>query len=736
MSTELTAHSYLELIPTAERDLFFRLPFAAQEEVKLRLPMLAEIAAGSSVRGAASEIVERIGVREGCTVKRLTSLYAEFERLGWRACVNKARWGHLLKNSSDIELHEDAQRRQFLDFIGGFFQQNQRKNKPGYRKFIRHWQAGGEVPGYGTWPTYWAARGHAHLNACPHTLPPGWTYTNLQALAKPTKVELALARKGTSAALALLPPIPATRDGLRPLEFVTFDDMDRDELLCVPGYANPVRLLQLGNRDMACAYWLRVGVRPQLPNEADPAKKQRLRLSDMKMLEAVTLMDFGYPRDYVSHHVIEHGTATLLSQDASALYQVTNGHVVVCFSQMEGGLVLAWDERGKGNSRAKAGHESDHNRWHNEAADLPGQVGKDRDHSPAQNLIMTREAVALAQLQAAFTPDAQRRFKMPFACLEEVIANTYEILDRLNTREDHRLEGFNRIIQWRLKGELDWRTEEELLLWLAKIGKDFKAVQDLVDVNPNPRLETPAERWRRLCTGVVFVKPPFSAIRLFLDDHVNVKVENGSIKFRKENIQFQYWPERLEDALPDFADVRKQYLGWFVPGAMDYLILTSEDGAYLGTWKRMKLSRLDPEALTAAIQHKTSLLKQAIATVRRRDLLLPDSRMVNREADLDVNLRILADAGILNHEALISTRTQPPPPAERSANDSASVSDRDAGPTYGSARDPFSTATQVVRRQRRVAQRLTDEEQEKAERTLRAQKRIARAAARLEALYD
>ena len=655
---QASAGSYFgvfDFIPAGrERDEFYRLPDEAQAQIKLFAPLMAEIDAAPSANAGAKTIAGRINGRiDGCSTQRLRGRYAEWQITGWRACYDHARWGHILRE--DIELLNDAERTAFRDFIGGYFQQNQRKCKPGYRKFLRYWFAGGDIPGYGTWQKYWEKKGRHDLRVCPRVLPPGWSYDNLIRLAKPPQVELVLARQGTAAALALLPPIPSTRDGLRPLEFVTFDDVDRDWKLQVAGYTQPVRLMQLANRDMAAAKFIRAGCRPQLPNDFDPTKKQRLRISDMKLLVAVTLLDVGYAKNYISHYVLENGTATLFQEDAWALYQVTNGHVVCCYAQMHGGLVLAWDERAKGNSRSKAGHESDHNRLHNEAADRPGQVGKDRDHSPAELTFMEREAVALAKTRNVLAPHEFNRLRMPFPMLDQAIAAAMADLEKLNDRTDHQLEGFQRILQWRLKGELDWRSQAELESWLQQTGKTFDEVcPSLIELNPYPRLETPNERWRRLCLGVEFVKPPFAAIQRLLDDHELCKVKQGHIEFQKDNRKFEYWPEREADALPDYDDLPKQYLGWYVPYAMDYLILTSEDGGYVGTWRRMKLNRLDPEALAAAIKYKTSLLKTAVKNVRRRDALLPDSRMVTRNEALDVNLRVLSDNGFLDHQTIYS----------------------------------------------------------------------------------
>ena len=163
------------------------------------------------------------------------------------------------------------------------------------------------------------------------------------------------------------------------------------------------------------------------------------------------------------------------------------------------------------------------------------------------------------------------------------------------------------------------------------------------------------ERRRRLCHGIEFVKAPGWVVRRFLDTHKLERVENGAITFDHEGIKHTFWPERIEDALPDYDDMRRKYLCWFVPNMAEFIFITDEHLAYIGRWRRMKLPRFSPEQLAEAIHWKTKLLNTAKANIRRRDNALEEAgTMAQRDADLTVNLRVLADHGLVDETKLLS----------------------------------------------------------------------------------
>ena len=420
----------LDYIPTEQRNDFFSLPCREQERVLFFVPLMVRIDGGEPVSAVARSISSARPHPRGISRPNIIKRYRRWKQVGWRALYDRAR----VRDEEKTTLADEAERKEFIDFVAGFFEANQRKSKPGYRAFVRHWQSSGAVPGYGTWREYWAAQGHPNLTDCPPDLPPGWTYGNLVRLCQPPKAELKLARVGTAAALEELPSVPGTRDGARFLEYVFFDDVQRDQKIIVPGFITPRRLLQLGCLDYASGVYLRYGLRPELPTDADETSCERLKEKDMKLLVATLLVDFGIPRDYDMHLIVERGTATLRPDDAKALHDLTDGRVKVCYTSVNGGLVLAWKERTSGNARGKAALESWHNLLHNECASIRGQMGKDREHCPTGLRAMEREARALYRAAQVLTPEQRARLRLPFPTLAEAFLQTGEIVARINAR--------------------------------------------------------------------------------------------------------------------------------------------------------------------------------------------------------------------------------------------------------------------------------------------------------------
>jgi hypothetical protein len=67
----------------------------------------------------------------------------------------------------------------------------------------------------------------------------------------------------------------------------------------------------------------------------------------------------------------------------------------------------------KGNYRFKGAIESFFNLVRNETAMLPGQVGKDRDHSPEQMVGLERYNNQLLKAAAELKPEEAARLKFP-----------------------------------------------------------------------------------------------------------------------------------------------------------------------------------------------------------------------------------------------------------------------------------------------------------------------------------
>lgn len=625
----------LSLIPQPQLEAFARLRDAAKAEFFAWADAVMELQSAVQDSRPLTPLYQKLAAKLSCSVRSVRRQFAkwlngtdDYPAGDWRILVNHAKAGSRFLGEADGS--NDSLPPDFIDFWRGLCGDNQRKCRPQRRALLRRlekWRAGdptAAIPGYDSPPPN--TKGGLHAS--------GWSERNLYRLLAnaQTRVELALERIGTAAAVAMLPGIPGTRVGVRFLEYLMFDDVWLDRKIVVPGYGQPVRLLQLGCLDYATGVYLKFGQRPELPT--DSGARERLKERDMKWLVAEILEEWGYPLDYDMHLVLEHGTATLREHDCRALYDWSGGRIKPCYSTMEGQLVLAWEERAKGNPRAKAALESWHNLFHNEAGALIGQVGKDRDHSPAALAGMEREARALATATCFLTPADRAKLKFPFADREQAHRETLEVVHRLNTRTDHDCEGFETVLEWRLKAaEMSWQPEAAL----ASVPS-ASAVVNSDAIEWRSRKESPAERLARLSANVPRGKVTPGLLLKFYEDSRVIKCldKDGTFKFTHDGRELIFAGTGLR------ADI--EYLLHFAPIDPPHVHITDTAGAYVATWPRVRrIQRGDHQALAAAIKQKQAQLQTAIANVRRRH----SDRITAEEQRMRQNLEVINSSNML-----------------------------------------------------------------------------------------
>ena len=520
--------------------------------------------------------------------------------------------------------------KEFLAWAGGLMLGNQRASRPAYRDIIdqwKDWRKTGNpklaIPGYSEPP-----------RDCGKGYPAGWHYSNLMRYAQPPRVERAIARIGTAAAKKFLPLIHSTREGVRWLEYIFFDDLMRDREIIVPGHIDPVRILQFGGLDYASACYLKFGMRPDLPRK--DGVRDRLKRRDFLFLVASLLMEYGYPLDYIMHIVVERGTATMNQAEARTLYDLSNGQIQVGYSSMEGQFVLAWEESKSGNSDAKGPLESWHNLFHNYEGSYNGQVGKDRDHSPAALYGSNREAVALNKAGLLLTPEQRAELRLPYATFTEAHHQTLDTVARINSRRDHELEGFGKILLWRLKGsDMEWRPEAEML----NLDPALRSHVELRPVNESPR-----ERALILSNGVrVGFIPPGALVRFYEDSHTPAKVDGVDATIKIEGRVYHFGPETPEQAVAD----REAIVLHHAPISPDYAIVTHK-GICVGVWKRRRIPRGNNDALALETRRKQIFLNTAVGSVRGKMA----EKLAAEQQRMDHNIEVLANAGLVPSDTL------------------------------------------------------------------------------------
>jgi hypothetical protein len=136
----------------------------------------------------------------------------------------------------------------------------------------------------------------------------------------------------------------------------------------------------------------------------------------------------------------------------------------------------------KGNFRTKALLESFWNPLDNQTAMLAGQVGKDREHSPAQLHGAEKYTAQLMRTaEATGTPLSSLQF--PFEHYHSWVQHAHEAVARMNAATDHAMEG------WEKCGFLtrQWRENAESQFWLGT--GDFEALPEVTRAIIAKRLE-------------------------------------------------------------------------------------------------------------------------------------------------------------------------------------------------------------------------------------------------------
>lgn len=614
MSTKLETRnskltvSLLFAIPEHDQGEFQRLGDEVKAEVDKLLIEFEKVNAAKFALPALKEMAARLDHKRGFKFGSLRNkfyLYTKggakhdriFEPGDWRCLVD---WARCSKSQIGADQDRDVNLpRDFIEHLKGLFQSNKRKSEPAIRLLYRHWRAGDSVPGYGTWQE-WFMDNHPHHplpDECPPDMPRGWSRQNLRRYI-PEEAELALAREGVSAARNLLPDVITTREGLRPLECIMFDDVRTDFKILVPGYASPVEINLLVALDVATGMVLRFGLRPGIIR--DDGTRDKLKLNDMKHLIAGILTEYGVPKNYVMHFICENATAAIKDGTAMALSELSCHRIEVSRTMMIRGTAIwgGYMDKSLGNPKGKAPLESLFNLFHNEAAFLPGQTGRRYDEGPLELAGREQETKSLTRTGRFLTPFDRARLKMPFLKRDEARVVIAALWRQITNRTDHCMEGFQPIGEWRLKEFDQWHPDYEL----AALNLDPSTIQWRTPA----RLESPFERWQRLVDSVggasAFSKLHPGAVMRLYDDHAKKEIIGSEIVFKFNNEQFVY---RIANVLHARKPLQNELevLCYYDREDMSEIHLTDGAGGYLGTLPRTRgARRLDKKAVQEQFQ--------------------------------------------------------------------------------------------------------------------------------------
>lgn len=538
------------------------------------------------------------------TFRAIFDLWAKAK--DWTVLVNRSKAG------AAWQLTRAGLPAEFLSYcearIGCYKRTDARKEA--LRSILRQWHTGrtfeGQsepIPGYG-FKADWLKR---NPNARRADVPDGWHYSNIMRQIKDRQVltpaTLALLVQGTSAAKAFIPDVMGTREELRFLERVQFDDVKTDWRIFDPATGQAQDLWLLIARDVATTMLLGFGMRPARVRE--DGTQEHLKLIDMKQLCGWILERYGIP-PYLMTWVIENGTATLSKGSAAALQEMLGGRIRIQYASMIGGMSPAgYFEKRIGNSKSKASLESHNRGVHLIGSALPGQTGPSYGKRPADLAAREKECREIALL-SEFLPE-NLRGQVGYSLLTESQAreNLYKIFDLQNRRDDHSLEGFAEILEW--WDGAKWQPQNTAPNATVRMRRRKE-----MPIERAARLVMEVQRSEGLAPGHQWSRVSPDLITAFYE-HTQKweKVEpNGEIHITHEGKVLKFVSPDGKHPAPG-----TRLLRYFHPDDPTYLHLTDGKDSIIGTWlQRGKVKDGDRDALAQAIAHQASAMKAARET--------------------------------------------------------------------------------------------------------------------------
>lgn len=584
--------------PTVSKSAdFMTLPVSIRREVD------AWHRALNAVQPPIQQALQAVAAAMGCSLQSARRKYDAWRKANgdYRSLINRAKCPE--ERGLDPE---------FIEWWKQLCQENGRKCKPAFRKFVRAFHAGEIIPG--------VPQGTSRAQ-----LPRGYTYANLIRF-KPTKFEQAAARIGRSASANFRPLNYSTRQGLQVGQRILFDDMWHDFKVVAVGSRKPGRLLQLHAHDLFSGCQFARGMKMRLE---DPATGQSIGLKEDEMvfLVAHVLAEFGFHPDGCVL-MVEHGTAAIREELEKLLFDLTGGRVLVDRSGIEGASAFAgqYAGRGKGNFRFKASLESLGNLIHNETADqrmFPGQTGSNsRLNAPEELAGREKHLDALALAIVALPPQVSAKLWLPFLEVNEAKGLVNELMERINRRTEHDLEG------WLECG----LTATDLFIpniglissaqYLA-LPPEKRAAVDVV-ATPQVRRLSPREVFDAGARQLTRLSPAQSAA--LLEGRMGVEVSVGDdhlIAFEDAAVS----PSPMRFLAHHFAPGEK-FRAVVNPWSANRLHLFNARGGWVGVvdaWQTV--GRLDEQAVREQMGRAAKVEAELLAPLRARGLAMTNERL-------------------------------------------------------------------------------------------------------------
>ena len=643
-----TIHYSLPPVTSTEMDrLFAMMPGDEATRVLSFVDALAVFAAASDKASAARAMAARLSPMgyKGLSLKSLYRKLEDFRREGVWSLV-PAKWRR-------AEIRGLAANSEFVDFWQGLVLENRRKMRPAWRRLLRDFAAGVEIPGVGTWrEMYLAERGYypASGEPCPwgeRNPPPGWSFRNLLKFA-PDDFALVAARRGMAEAKSRYGlTVSKTRIGLSCCRVVEVDDMWYEHKVVFAGNREPQRVVEFAAVDRLTAHVVWRLTKPI--REKDDGTRETLKAAWAKYIYHAVLCLSGIPDDGC---IIRGERGTTKSdrefeealelvnkwREAQGLGGVTFEAGSLANAPVAKGLA---DGAAKGNPRHKGMIEQMHATLKNELGHVLGEVGGGRGVQPEETGALEAEARKLTALALVCNVPVER-MATPFLSWPAFAKAADRAHENMDRREVHSLEGWEECGfvagEVRVRGEASWRAVPPMAELKAEEAGALAALVKAGAAEYRERRLSPREAWEK-SKGALKTVPEYLAPKILGSALCCVAKVNG-------NMQFVYRDPNIGTKLTVAAVAGKtllsrgvEYRIWVNPLDGDKAYVCDLQGRFLGVAKVMQAVRADatPEELAAQLDLRRAVLAEEarrLAPIARRRLAAANARAMENIAAL------------------------------------------------------------------------------------------------------
>ncbi len=427
---------------------------------------------------------------------------------------------------------------EFLLFWGGVYAEFRGRGDAitaAHEKLVKEiWLAGLPVPGYGIAADWYAARSRALPNRVlvrPGDLPEGWSLDNLRGNL-PARIadKEQLAHGYLAAHSHLADQVLKDRAPLLPLERVFLDDLRPDfRCLHLAGATGEIvyPLIVLG-LDAASGVDLANCAKPRALKNDDSGERHGITRNMTLLVALETIRRWGLPKDYPITFVCENAAAALTREDRD-LFKDAFGERV----QFEETAIFRERMTANGFTESggcpwgKAPLEAFFRPLQTRLAALPGSTGPRYDEKHGELAQMEDYALALID-GAQGIESVLTELRSPLLRFDAAHDAINRALHLLRFRTRHKLQGFDRVVEWRADAGSPWQPE-------AKLGEFHLANPD---ARPEiiTRLESPAERFVKKLSGVTLEPVDPDLLDWIQGPRFAVRVRNGKITLNRKEL--------------------------------------------------------------------------------------------------------------------------------------------------------------------------------------------------------